>query len=257
VRDNGLTASTYTSMGGIDPLVTEPVLAALAEAGIAAYTTEPGEKAPAEAPAERAAEQPGEDTSDTSATAELPARADIPARAEIPAGREEIFVDAGSADRARAVIDRSTEDAEWKSLVEQFNAPSVPGGQDGTQPRWPTIEDLDETDKPIEVVTSGRIVPDVTDEDEPHSEERSNDPHEHYIPPEPPRGPRLDWISRAAWLGLIGGPVLLVLAALFDFGASRITLIAVLGFSAGFLTLVIRMKERPPDDDSSDDGAVI
>ena len=46
MRDNGLTASAYTSMGGIDPLVAEPVLSALAEAGIAAYCGGPGEPAP-------------------------------------------------------------------------------------------------------------------------------------------------------------------------------------------------------------------
>jgi hypothetical protein len=37
MRDNGLTATEYTSLGGIDPLIAEPVLTALAEAGIAAY----------------------------------------------------------------------------------------------------------------------------------------------------------------------------------------------------------------------------
>ena len=50
MRDNGLTAAAYTSLGGIDPLVAETVLTALAEAGIAAYAAEPGEQRPAEAP---------------------------------------------------------------------------------------------------------------------------------------------------------------------------------------------------------------
>ena len=43
MRDNGLTAAQYSSLGGIDPLVAEPVLAALADAGIAAYCGSPGE----------------------------------------------------------------------------------------------------------------------------------------------------------------------------------------------------------------------
>jgi hypothetical protein len=254
MRDNGLTAATYRSMGGIDPLVAEPVLAALAEAGIAAYAAEPGEKAPAEAPAERPSDQPGDDT------AEGPAKAEAPATAEIAAGREEIFVDASSAERARAVIERSTEDAEWKALVEQFNAPSAPDRPEDSVPRWPAIEDVDETDEPIVEVLPSRFVTDSSDGTEEVDEgpaDRTDDPHDHYIPPEPPRGPRLDWISRAAWLGVIGGPVLLVLAALFDFGASRITLVGVLGFAAGFLTLVIRMKDRPPTDDTPDGGAVV
>ena len=67
----------------------------------------------------------------------------------------------------------------------------------------------------------------------------------------------LDWISRIAWLGLIGGPLLLIAAAVFDFGTGRITTLAVVGFIGGFLTLVIRMKDRLPPDDTRDDGAVV
>jgi len=256
MRDNGLTAAAYTSMGGIDPLVAEPVLAALAEAGIAAYAAEPGEQT--SAPAERGEELTADDTTENPGQAETPARTGAPGRSGIAAGRDEIFVDAASAERARAVIRRSTEDAEWKSLVEQFNAPDAVGTPDAAVPRWPAIEDVDDTLVAPEPVASGRIIDDRPDraDDEARSE-RSNDPHDHYIPPEPPRAPRLDWISRAAWLGLIGGPVLLILAALLNFGASRITLIAVVGFAAGFITLVVRMPDRLPTDDNPDDGAVV
>jgi hypothetical protein len=218
MRDNGLTASAYTSMGGIDPLVAEPVLAALAEAGIAAYAVAPGEG----------------NASPSAATSE-------------------------PTEQARGVIDRSAEDAEWKSLVEQFNAPSAPGHSTTPVPRWPVSEDVDENSyEPLIDVPAGLIVGD-TDEDPPEEPpaRRTDDPHDHFVPPEPPRGPRLDWISRAAWLGLFGGPALLILAALFDFGTGRITTIAVVGFIAGFLTLVIRMKDRLPPEDTPDDGAVV
>jgi hypothetical protein len=264
MRDNGLSAAAYTSLGGIDPLVAEPVLTALAEAGIAAYAAEPGEQGPAEAqnsdhPSDEATESPVQ--SEAAAKSEGPAKAEAPARAETAAGQEEIFVDTASAERARAVIERSTEDAEWKSLVEQFNEPSAPGHADSPVPRWPVSEDVDENSyEPLTDVPAGLIVGDGPDADEEAEDERParrNDPHDHFVPPEPPRGPRLDWISRAAWLGLIGGPLLLVLAALFGFGESRITLLAVIGFVAGFLTLVIRMKDRLPPDDTPDDGAVV
>jgi hypothetical protein len=264
MRDNGLTAATYLSLGGIDPLVAEPVLAALAEAGIAAYAAEPGEQGPAVAPTsdqptDEAAESPVQ--GDGAAKGEGPAKAEAPARAEIAAGLEEIFVDAASAEQARAVVERSTEDAEWKSLVAQFNEPSAPGHADSALPRWPASEDVDENSyEPLIDVPAGLIVgdgPDGDDEAEDERPARRNDPHEHFVPPEPPRGPRLDWASRLAWLGLIGGPLLLILAAVFDFGQSRITLVAVIGFVAGFLTLVIRMKDRLPQDDTPDDGAVV
>lgn len=270
MRDNGLTASAYTSLGGIDPLIIEPVLAALAEAGIAAYAEPPGEPGPSTGPTESV--EAGEDAGDPSeapaegaSTAEVPAKADAPAKAEaaapakLPVGFEEIFVDSDSVDRARSVVERSTEDAEWKSLVEQFNAPSAPGHAETPVPRWPASEDVDENSyEPLIDVPSGLIVGD-TDEDPPEEPpaRRTDDPHDHFVPPEPPRGPRLDWISRAAWLGLLGGPTLLILAALFDFGAGHITLVAVVGFIAGFLTLVIRMNDRLPPDDTPDDGAVV
>jgi hypothetical protein len=259
MRDNGLTASAYASLGGIDPLIAEPVLAALAEAGIAAYAGAPGEPGPSasEAPTESA--ETGDDSLDTaSAKADAPAMADEPA-AQIPAGFDEIFVDAESVTRAAAVIERSTEDAEWNSLVEQFNAPSAPGHDADPVPRWPASEDVDENSyEPLIDVPAGLIVGD-TDEDPPEEPpaRRPEDTHEHFVPPEPPRGPKLDWISRAAWLGLLGGPVLLILAALLDFGTGRITTVAVVGFIAGFLTLVIRMKDRLPPDDTPDDGAVV
>jgi hypothetical protein len=269
MRDNGLTASAYTSMGGIDPLVADPVLAALAEAGIAAYCAPPGESDPSGEPTPgRPAETAPDPTAETSpdpaaAEAEGPAKAEAPAKAdepvqEIPVGFEEIFVDSGSVEAARGVIDRSTEDAEWKSLVEQYNAPSAPGHDAPPVPRWPASEDVDETYEPLIDVPAGLIVGD-TDEEPPEEPpaRRKDDSHDHFVPPEPPRAPRLDWISRAAWLGLLGGPVVLILAAVLDFGSSRLQLLCVVAFIAGFLTLVIRMNDRLPPDDTPDDGAVV
>ncbi|NEA36639.1 hypothetical protein [Streptomyces sp. SID13031] len=266
MRDNGLTASSYTSMGGIDPLIAEPVLTALAEAGIAAYCGKPDETTPAtEVPAKssesdtESAEASSDSESAAVAEAPAPAKADEAVPARIPVGFDEIFVAADSEERARAVIGRSSEEAEWKSLVEQFNAPAAEGHDATPVPRWPASEDVDEGSyEPLIDVPAGLIVGD-TDEEPPEEPpaRRAEDHHEHFVPPEPPKGPKLDWISRAAWLGLIGGPLLLIAAALLDFGTGRITTIAVVGFIGGFLTLVIRMKDRLPPEDTPDDGAVV
>lgn len=143
--------------------------------------------------------------------------------------------------------------------MEQFNLPAAEGHDATPVPRWPASEDVDEGSyEPLIDVPAGLIVGD-TDEDPPEEPpaRRTEDHHEHFVPPEPPKGPKLDWISRAAWLGLIGGPVLLILAALLDFGTGRITTLAVVGFIGGFLTLVIRMKDRLPPEDTPDDGAVV
>ncbi|GAA1614369.1 MULTISPECIES: hypothetical protein [Kribbella] len=218
MRDNGLTATSYTSLGGIDPLVAEPVLDALRAAGIAAYCETRSE-----------------------------------------AGNDEIFVDAAAVDRARPVIDRSTEDAEWRSLVEQFNKPSAPGHDGGEDPvpRWPVSEDVEEKYEPLIDVPTGLTIQEEAPEEEAKPAKRADDVHDHFVPPEPPRGPRLDWVSRLAWLGLLGGPLLLIAAAVFDFGTGRLTTLAVAGFIGGFLTLVLRMKDRLPPGDGGDDGAVV
>jgi hypothetical protein len=76
-----------------------------------------------------------------------------------------------------------------------------------------------------------------------------------YVPPAPEPLPQLDPIAKAAWAGLLGGPVYLVVASLLgdvsDFGA----LLAIVAFIAGGVTLFLRMSDRPRDDD--DDGAVV
>ncbi|MEV4261941.1 hypothetical protein [Kribbella sp. NPDC049584] len=235
MRDNGLSAASYTSLGGIDPLVAEPVLDALAAAGIAAYCENQSE-------------------------ARTPEEAEESVR--IPVGYDEIFVDAAAVDEARPVIDRSTEDAEWESLVQQFSQPSAPGHDGGEDPvpRWPASEDVDDKYEPLIDVPTGLTVEDTpaaNDDEDTKPKRKDDDPHDHFVPPEPPRGPRLDWITRLAWLGLLGGPLLLIAAAVLDFGTGRITTLAVAGFIGGFLTLVLRMKDRLPPGDGGDDGAVV
>jgi hypothetical protein len=259
MRDNGLTAAAYTSLGGIDPLVADPVLTALAEAGIAAYSAIPGESRTTEGSdsgTAESADQAGTET-ETTDKPEAPAKADEVRK--VPAGFEEIFVDSEAVERARPVIERSTEDAEWKSLIEQFNAPSAPGhgGGDRPVPRWPASEDVDDKYEPLIDVPTGLTIQDDAPEADEKPAKKADDPHDHFVPPEPPRGPRLDWVSRAAWLGLLGGPLLLIAAAVFGFGTGRITTLAVVGFIGGFLTLVLRMKDRLPPGDGGDDGAVV
>lgn len=75
-----------------------------------------------------------------------------------------------------------------------------------------------------------------------------------YEPPEPPPLPRPDLLTALAWLGAIGSPVLLLLAALFWRTAPALLIgVAVVAFIAGFVTLVVRLPDR--DEDDTDDGA--
>ncbi len=86
----------------------------------------------------------------------------------------------------------------------------------------------------------------------------AEDPDDHFVPPPPPPLPEADRVTRLAWAALLGGPALLVLAALLGIALEGwVTVLAVGAFVGGFGTLVARMHDRPPQDDGWDDGAVL
>ena len=76
--------------------------------------------------------------------------------------------------------------------------------------------------------------------------------------PAPPPLPKLDPHKQVAWLGLVGGPLLLVIAALFTVALPAwLSFLAVAGFVGGFVTLIATMDDRTDEDRDSDDGAVV
>lgn len=83
----------------------------------------------------------------------------------------------------------------------------------------------------------------------------------HFVPPEPPPLPEADAAAKFAWLGVVGGPVLLLVAVLLQWDMTWwLTTLCVGGFLGGFATLVARMKHDDEDDDGFDDpgrGAVV
>lgn len=83
----------------------------------------------------------------------------------------------------------------------------------------------------------------------------------HFVPPEPPPLPEADTTSKFAWLAVVGGPVLMLLAVLLQWDMTWwLTTLCVGGFLGGFVTLVARMKSDDEDDDGFDDpgrGAVV
>jgi hypothetical protein len=84
----------------------------------------------------------------------------------------------------------------------------------------------------------------------------SDDDEERFVPPEPPPITSTDLASRLAWLGVLGGPLLLLLAALtWSRLPTLVVLMALSAFVGGFITLVARLpRDR---DDGPDDGAVV
>ena len=78
---------------------------------------------------------------------------------------------------------------------------------------------------------------------------------DHFVPDEPPSLRPTDPVSALAWLGALGGPLFLLVAALAWRTAPSVLIgAAVLAFVAGFVTLVVRMPDERED---TDDGAVV
>jgi hypothetical protein len=110
----------------------------------------------------------------------------------------------------------------------------------------------------------GNLVPDPTLPDQPWPGPRNMPPpdapaSEHYVPPVPPPLPRLDPITKGAWLALFGGPLYLLISTAIGSAISGLAaFLAVAAFVGGFVLLVLRMDNgRPPDSGSDDDGAVV
>jgi hypothetical protein len=80
---------------------------------------------------------------------------------------------------------------------------------------------------------------------------------ERYVPVPLPPPTRLDSVSKAALLGVLGGPGYLILSVFLHWTISAAAaFVAVAAFIAGFVTLVVKLGDRPRRDDD-DDGAVL
>jgi hypothetical protein len=82
------------------------------------------------------------------------------------------------------------------------------------------------------------------------------EPQDRFEPPEPPPLPHLDLVSRFAWAGTLGGPLLLFAGVLLPgVVGPGVVALGVVAFVAGFLTLVLRHPNEP--EDGWDDGSVV
>ncbi|MFI1863519.1 hypothetical protein [Streptomyces jumonjinensis] len=93
---------------------------------------------------------------------------------------------------------------------------------------------------------------------EPKDEDLDESDEGHFVPPEPPPLPEADVTAKFAWLAVIGGPVLMLLAVLFRWDMTWwLTTLCVGGFLGGFVTLVARMSTGDDEDDDPGRGAVV
>jgi hypothetical protein len=79
-----------------------------------------------------------------------------------------------------------------------------------------------------------------------------------YVPVPLPPPAKMDSVTKAALVGVIGGPGYLLVVSVFLHWAisAEAALIAVAAFVAGFVTLVVKLGDRSSGDDD-DDGAIL
>ncbi|MFF9620763.1 hypothetical protein [Streptomyces griseosporeus] len=93
---------------------------------------------------------------------------------------------------------------------------------------------------------------------EPADDDFDEDDEGHFVPPEPPPLPESDATAKFAWLGVLGGPVLLLLAVVLGWNMTWwLTTVGIGGFLGGFATLVMRMRTDDEDGDDPGRGAVV
>jgi hypothetical protein len=184
------------------------------------------------------------------------------------------------------------QEAVWRDLVARFDAPAP---ADGETP-WPELEDLD---GPVHVTPAPPsampppamppTLPEALPREPPTNPQglaggtgapglpeppwpparaprgprdgtTPDDPaDEHYVPPLPPPLPKLDPITKGAWLALFGGPLYLLIATAVGGGVSGLAVfLSVAAFVGGFAVLVLRMDNGGgPRDSGPDDGAIV
>lgn len=153
---------------------------------------------------------------------------------------------------------QSDEDEVWRQIVASFNDTAEHNSAD--QP-WPDSENLPAG--PPRRVVKQSDEEDLLREDDPADDDSGTEgaaaeEEEHYVPPPPPPLPETDAITKIAWLALFGGPAYLLLSAALGWHLQGWMLFAaVAAFIGGFVALVVRMGDGPPNDSGWDDGAVI
>ncbi|MFF4955707.1 hypothetical protein [Streptomyces sp. NPDC001222] len=165
------------------------------------------------------------------------------------------------------------EEAAWAAIVAGYG--EEPADPPGARP-FRSIEDLalpdpepaggkgDETkiEPPKPLGSSISFAPGVGPRDytapEPSEDDFDEGDEGHFVPPEPPPLPTADTTAKFAWLGMIGGPLLLLLAVVFGWDMTWwLTTLGVGGFLGGCATLVVRMKTDDDDGDDPGRGAVV
>ncbi|WP_455355511.1 hypothetical protein [Streptomyces sp. SYSU K217416] len=171
------------------------------------------------------------------------------------------------------------EDAAWAAIVAGYGA--EPPDPPGAKP-FKSIEDLALPDYEINSTEPGRESPEPAADKplgssvvfapgvgpgagprdhelaEPVDDDLDESDEGHFVPPEPPPLPAADTTSKFAWLAVVGGPLLLLLAVLLGWPMTWwLTTLGIGGFLGGFATLIARMRQDDEENDDPGRGAVV
>jgi len=176
----------------------------------------------------------------------------------------------------------SGDEAAWRDLIAHFDDPAAARAD---QRPWPSQEDLPdssaaESGQPGQKDAAGappgspaglpggpppsgslpppdriKVAPYLGG---PRSYVPAEEEDERYVPVPLPPPARLDSVSKAAWVAVIGGPGYLLVVSLFLHLAvsPAAAFVAVAAFVGGFVTLVVKLGDHSRRDDD-DDGAVL
>jgi hypothetical protein len=166
----------------------------------------------------------------------------------------------GGTDDAKRPLD---EDAAWLEIVANYGerpemGPDVAldaeasGKPAPSEPAAPSPSLFDRTYLDAQLQRAEEERDDVGDGPVPWDDEG------HYVPPPPPPLPVLEPRRKAAWIGLFGSPLAMLLGIVFGWTyPAWVSFLLVVAFVGGFGYLVATMPRGRGDDWSGDDGAVV
>ncbi len=246
MSSHGLPAAAYAPLVDVDPPLAEHVLEVLAAASLLAYA-EPlvGDTGPY-----RDVRAPNRPTTRVYVVrSSLPAAREVISR-QLPMLRADFHAAAAASSDAEDMSRASAEqvDRAWQEIISGFHtadAPERPTTGSGLSERL--VREHTEPDEPSPAYEPAAAGPrDYTVYEDPEEDR--------FIPEPPPPLPRpRDRFDVAAWLGIIGGPLAMVLSFVLGWG-SWLAAVGFIAFTAGFIALVAR-SGSPRDD--GDDGAVV
>ncbi|MDH6139111.1 MULTISPECIES: hypothetical protein [Kitasatospora] len=151
----------------------------------------------------------------------------------------------------RPTPSQAEQDAIFAALVAQFDDPV-----DLSRPDWPEIENIRSRTDVAGFTPQPRP---RTPAAGPRDWAAAEDPDEgHFVPPEPPPLPTGDTTAKLAWIGVLGGPALLLFDVFFWHEvAGWPAWVGLPAFLAGFVTLIARLKDRDPDDPEPPNGGAV